>query len=158
MLTGFIFLDTIYEIIEYINVFRRLHGVGPVILSDEISSEAQKWALKISTLGTAQKDASSKYGNTICLSRNGKKSLAKSCVLEWYEGAKYYDWHQRSLSTKSMEFVQMIWKSSLYVGVGLVRGQNGRYFVVVYYDIPGNKKDEMNGNVLGYTGEVQYYT
>ncbi|KAK3733561.1 hypothetical protein QZH41_004252 [Actinostola sp. cb2023] len=64
--------DIIVEIIEYINVFRRLHGVAPVIISDEIR-------------------------------------------------------------------------------IGIVRGQKGRYFVVVYYDEPGNKKDEMKDNVFGYT-------
>ena len=133
-------------------MFRRLHGVAPVIISDEISLEAQKWALHISSLGTPTIDPNSPYGNTICLRRGSRESLAKGCVTEWYETVMYYDWHQQSISTKSMDFVQMIWKSSLYVGIGIVRGQKGRYFVVVYYDEPGNKKDEMKDNVFGYTG------
>lgn len=137
---------------EYINVFRRLHGSPPVIISDTISSYAQKWALKISTLGTAKIDPNSPYGNTICLNRGARNKLAQECTTTWYETVKYYDWHRQSLSTKSMNFVQMIWKSSLYVGVGLVQGLKGRFFVVVYYDIPGNKKDEMQENVPGYTG------
>lgn len=133
-------------------MFRRLHGSPPVILSEEITSSAKDWALKISKLGTDKIDPNSPYGITIYLGRGSRNNLAKDCVTEWYETVRYYDWHRRSISIKSKDFVQMIWKSSLYVGVAIVQGLKGRYFVVVYYDVPGNDKDTMDENVPGYTG------
>ena len=140
------------DIVEYINVFRRIHGVGPVILSDDITSKAQKWALYISSLGTGKTDATSPYGKTICLRYRKRKNLAKECVYDWYNTVKDYDWQDNTISTKSMNFVQMIWMSSLRVGVGVVRGGRGRFYVVVYYDEPGNKPNEMKDNVPGFTG------
>lgn len=137
---------------EYINVFRRIHGVGPVILSDDITPKAQKWALYISSLGTGKTDPNSPYGRTISLRYGKQETIAKECVYEWYDTVKDYDWQDNTVSTKSMNFVQMIWKSSLRVGVGVVRGGRGRYYVVVYYDEPGNKVGEMEDNVPGYTG------
>ncbi|XP_031552265.1 uncharacterized protein LOC116289461 [Actinia tenebrosa] len=139
------------EVVEYINVFRRIHGVGPVILSDDITNEAQKWALYISSLGTGKTDTNSPYGRTICLRHGKRETIAKECVDEWYNTVKDYDWQDNSISTKSMNFVQMIWKSSLRVGVGVVRGGRGRFYVVVYYDEPGNKADQMEDNVPGFT-------
>ncbi|EDO31155.1 predicted protein, partial [Nematostella vectensis] len=135
------------------NVFRRLHGVGPVILSDVMNEEAQKWALHISKLGGAARDPKISYGSNMCIQSGRRASLAKDCVFDWYDGVVNYDWHTHELSTKFMQFVQLVWRDSLYVGVGGVKGTQGRFYVVVYFDPPGNVKTTMKENVLGYTGD-----
>ncbi|XP_048578870.1 uncharacterized protein LOC5502029 [Nematostella vectensis] len=150
--TPFLYLDIFrVRIVEYINVFRRLHGVGPVILSDVMNEEAQKWALHISKLGGAARDPKTSYGSNMCIQSGRRASLAKDCVFDWYDGVVNYDWHTHELSTKFMQFVQLVWRDSLYVGVGGVKGTQSRFYVVVYFDPPGNVKTTMKENVLGYT-------
>ena len=56
------------------------------------------------------------------------------------------------MSVKSLQFTQLVWEDSVRVGVGMARGLRGRFYVVVYFDPPGNKAPKIKQNVRPYTG------
>ena len=79
--------------------------------------------------------------------------LAQTAVITWYTSVKHYDWARRNPKVLALPFIHMIWLSSNFVGVGLVRSPSGKFYVVVYFDpIPGNKDALLKDNVLPYTG------
>ena len=80
-------------------------------------------------------------------------SLGDDPVNSWYGEIKdfnsnwYNDEPPRGSFNKTGHFTQVIWKSSQYVGVGLVTIGNS-CFVVANYDPPGNIISQYKQNVL----------
>lgn len=58
---------------------------------------------------------------------------------------KYYIWCNPRAEGQALPFVNMIWKASTKAGVGITKGKDGTFYVVVYIAL----QDENNvaGNV-----------
>ena len=143
------------QLLAYINTFRRLHGTGPVILSEQITTQAQLWAKKISSEGVSKLDPNTKFGVNLYTGSGSREELAHSCVVTWYESVRNYDWASPKVSVNSMHFTQLVWQTSFNVGVGVARGLRGRFYVVAYFDPPGNKGRKLKENILPYTGTLR---
>ena len=140
------------QVLNDINVLRRLHGAGPLIENSGMSLGAQNWANTLMKTGKATDDPSSKYGQTNCVIRVKQEVAARECVLSWYRQDQDYDWAMPKIKPNNKRFVQLVWKNSTHVGVGVARGPLGKMFIVAFYDPNGNTAATLTQNVNSYTG------
>lgn len=143
------------QVLEYINYYRRLHGAGPLMESSGMSLGAKNWANNLLKLGTAKDDTSSKYGQTHCLLRVAQATVAPECVLSWYRQIQDYDWANRKLLPNNKRFVQLVWKNTTHIGIGVARGPLGKFFIVAFYDPVGKDEAKLSENVQSYTGNTR---
>ena len=77
--------------------------------------------------------------------------LGVGAVRTWYKEKDVYDFNYPYFSPKTGHFTQLVWKESERLGVGYAKAPYGtryRYYVVAYYDPPGNYEDSFTQNVL----------
>lgn len=86
-----------------------------------------------------------RYSANFCTYTGSEENLDRTCVISWYISMKYYVWCHPKAEGQSLPFVNMIWKASTKAGVGISKGKDGTFYVVVYIAL----QDENNvaGNV-----------
>ena len=141
------------QILDYINRYRRLHGTGPLMFSDAITAEAQRWATTNAALGREKTDPKSKYGATTCSEMVSEDKIAETCAVNWYSSVMGYDWATPKAEHGSINFARILWVESQYAGVGISRGPRGKFYVVVYFDKSDIKDVKLNANVRPAIGE-----
>ena len=72
------------------------------------------------------------YSANFCTYTGSEEILDRTCVVSWYSSMKYYTWCQPKAEGQALPFVNMIWKASKKAGVGLAKGSDGTYYVVLY--------------------------
>ncbi|XP_037045821.1 Golgi-associated plant pathogenesis-related protein 1-like [Bradysia coprophila] len=131
------------------NRLRAMHHAPPLKLSLELSKIAQGWANK---LAKDEKIYYSTYefGENIYSCTGDRPSASTDAVKAWYDEIKYWDWKKMSGNGKGEtgHFTQLIWKRSKEIGVAAAYSKDGRLFVVVEYNPPGNFTGRYWENVL----------
>ncbi|KAH8265327.1 hypothetical protein KR038_004176, partial [Drosophila bunnanda] len=144
------------------NRLRELHGVPPLTLRDDLSSQAAAHARVRSKIVTiifrnpsdtqllADKQAlehsksDGMYGENLCY-----RSLEpEKCVQNWYDEIVYYDYSKPRFSFQTGHFTQVVWADSTEMGWGQAKDVNGVYYVVAVYTPAGNIQGEFEKNVL----------
>jgi len=133
------------DVITYINVFRHLHAVGPLLVDDVIQKSAQNAATLFMKAKTKDSVPIYRYSANFCTYSGSEANLDRTCVISWYVSMKYYIWCYPRAEGQALPFVNMIWKASTKAGVGIAKGNDGTFYVVVYIAL----QDENNvaGNV-----------
>lgn len=65
----------------------------------------------------------------------------------WYDEVSSYDFKKAQFSADTGHFTAIIWAKSRRIGVGVGRSASGNYYVVAYYDPPGNVTGAFAANV-----------
>lgn len=150
------------DLVDQINLFRRLHQSSDVSPSEELDKEAGAWAQQLAAEGAEKIDPSSKYGQLVC-SHHAGSDLPKACAVKWYSAIKFFDWADPKLTVKSSPFTQMVWKNSTRVGVGIAQGGGGakrrniggKYFIAAFFDPAQSDEGNIKENVLPAAGQLR---
>ena len=149
------------DLVDQINLFRRLHQSSDVSPSEDLDKKANAWAQQLAAVGAEKIDPNSKYGQLVC-SHHAGSDLAKACAVKWYGAIKFFDWADPKLTVKSSPFTQLVWKNSKSVGVGIAKGAGGgkreniggNYFMVAFFDPAQSDDDSIKDNVLPAAGQL----
>lgn len=149
------------DLVDEINLFRRLHQSSDVSPSENLDKEAGAWAQQLAAEGAEKIDPNSTYGQLVC-SHHAGSDLAKACAVKWYSAIKFFDWADPKLTVKSSPFTQLVWKTSTRVGVGIAKAagggkrQNigGKYFIVAFFDPAQSDEGNIKENVLPAAGSL----
>ncbi|KAL9984866.1 hypothetical protein ACROYT_G007207 [Oculina patagonica] len=152
----------VMELMDQINLFRRLHQSPDVSPSEDLNQEASKWAQQVAAQGSEKIDPNSTYGQLVC-SHHTASDLAKACAVKWYGAIKFFDWADPKLTVKSSPFTQLVWKNSTRAGVGIAKGAGGakrqsiggKYYIAVLFDPGQSDEGNIKENVLPATGISQ---
>ncbi|CEF66098.1 CAP domain-containing protein [Strongyloides ratti] len=134
------------KVVEEINFLRKFHKSEPLKENLKLTKLAQKHAEKIAYVGKLFSSSSwfNPYGETI----GATFYLAGSTIVNrWYEESKYYD-YKKYRSLKDLDsFTQLVWLSTKYIGVGVVKKGPVLYLVCKFYP-KGNIRNKFHKNVL----------
>ncbi|MBN3323916.1 GAPR1 protein, partial [Atractosteus spatula] len=126
------------EFLDTHNDYRKKHGAPPLTLSRELSKTAQAWADHLLSIKTLQHSETENGENVYyAWSSAPKKLTGKEAVDSWYSEIKDYDFNNPGFQSNTGHFTQVVWKSSLEVGVGQATDGN-TIFVVGQYSPAGN--------------------
>ncbi|CAF0960944.1 unnamed protein product [Didymodactylos carnosus] len=144
------------EVLQQHNLYRARHCALALILNDVLTEIAQEYAEELAIQNQFQHSS-----NTV----NGGKSLGENLYMmsgsetlnvngatsttDWYDEIKYYNFNRPGFSSGASHFTQVVWKDSIYLGVGVAYGNNGRLaYVVTNYYPAGNVQGDYQQNVL----------
>ncbi|XP_065657273.1 uncharacterized protein LOC105846266 isoform X2 [Hydra vulgaris] len=134
---------------------RRMHQDTPDLVWDsKLAVEAKDWATQIAKAGGLKHSSSSNYGENLYYqwssAKIDEKNALEKAVESWYSEIKDYNLRTHKSSGTTGHFTQVVWKSSIKLGVGATSvSQNGGYavYVVGRYFPPGNYVGEYEKNV-----------
>ncbi|KAJ6217239.1 hypothetical protein RDWZM_008396 [Blomia tropicalis] len=133
------------------NYYRKKHGVGRLILDENIGSYAQPYAEKLLSIGKLIHRKQNNYTENLS-AKWGAELTAKATVDGWYNEVKLYKYFGKEpiiYSSKWLHFTAMVWKNTTRVGVGCAYSPKGKKtFVVANYWYRGNIMKEFKENVL----------
>ncbi|XP_014862055.1 PREDICTED: Golgi-associated plant pathogenesis-related protein 1-like [Poecilia mexicana] len=126
------------EFLDAHNAYRAQHGAPKLTYNSELNAAAQKWAahlLENKTLGHSDTDD----GENVFYSFSSQKVSPEGsqAVASWYDEIKDYDFSKPGHQPKTGHFTQVVWKSTMELGVGLATDGN-TIFVVGQYRPAGN--------------------
>ncbi|KAJ4896970.1 Pathogenesis-related protein 1 [Raphanus sativus] len=114
-------------------------GVGPMQWNETLAAVAQSYADQrrsdcnlIHSSGT--------YGENLAKS-SGDLSGTRAVEL-WVEEKANYDYPSNTCNGECGHYTQIVWRSSVKLGCGKARCDNGGTFIVCNYDPPGNYVNE----------------
>lgn len=129
------------------NAYRKLHGVKPLSLNKKVTSEAQCWADTLAANDNMSPSPERCYGENI-YSCSGFEPTGHHIVSAWYaEHADHYDFGHPVFSVDAAHFTNIIWRQTRQLGAGIARSNNGNYYVVAFYQPPGNVLGNFERNV-----------
>ena len=136
------------DLINQINKYRNNHGSKKLINDPKIDNIAQKFAKKLSKTGILDY-SSNEYkgqilGETVYKSENYFAPIR--LVKALYDEIKEYNF--KSKDPEPSNFSQMVWKNTDYIGFGMEKSSNGKYFYVINYYPTGNIDGEFKKNVF----------
>ena len=137
----------------YINVFRHMHASGPLIVDDVLQKAAENAANTYMKANNKDKVPVYQYSANFCKYTGPESTLDRTCVISWYVTMKYFSWCYPKAEGQALPFVNMIWKASTKVGVGIAKASDGTYFVVVYILLLD--ANNVRGNVPPVKGNLQ---
>lgn len=94
-----------------------MHGAAPVRVNAELTRKATAWAQKMAANDRESLDIDSTYGQLTFAGVNPLPNVGVASVRHWYNRIKNYAWDNPKVSTKSMQFTQLIWAASQQVGM-----------------------------------------
>lgn len=143
----------IQECLAWHNIFRKVHRVPPLQLSYQLCTVAQFWANTLAhhnsfyhrNLRDIGENLFCRWSNEADYDITGEQ-LAKY----WYEEGKQYNFDQEpfTLHVNAGHFSQMVWRSSLELGIGKAKTRCGKLIVVANYKPTGNVFGEFQSNVF----------
>jgi len=121
------------------NKYRRLHGVPDLVLSDELTADAQEWATYISN--NVPKHTSDKtVGENLAMGSSlpsSREDVEKAVEL-WYNEINDYDFNNPQWSSATGHFTQLVWKSTSQLGCAVAYDSKGFSYTVARYKEKGN--------------------
>uniref|UniRef100_A0A7E4UX96 SCP domain-containing protein n=1 Tax=Panagrellus redivivus TaxID=6233 RepID=A0A7E4UX96_PANRE len=132
------------ECLDKLNGYRALHSVENLVFDDTLNTKAQEWADAIADKNCLDRSAE-EYGQTI----HTVTYIDRTDALQpSYDMVKDVNWDDIENSPPDvLTFTQFVWKESTKLGVGV--GKNlASYFIVLYYDPPGNVSGCFKENVF----------
>jgi hypothetical protein len=128
------------------NKCRYIHYSKPLIWSDSLAKEAQKWAEHLAESGCLIHSTSSEYGENVAYSSEVLNGYDLSQL--WYDEIKHYSFVKPGFTTQTGHFTQMVWEGTKEMGVGMAIAPDGTSYYVARYNPPGNKLGCFEENVL----------
>ncbi|XP_039630178.1 uncharacterized protein LOC120542095 isoform X1 [Polypterus senegalus] len=121
------------------NRFRQQHGAGPLTCSSSLSRKAQQWAEALVGM-RALKSSGMDYGENLWYRQGNSLTLPTGTEVAeaWYSENTNYNFSTPGFQSGSGNFTQMVWKSSLQIGIGLAQDGDGLFIVVAFFDPAGN--------------------
>jgi len=121
------------------NKWRAELDIPPLVWSNELAAEAQKWANKLKRSGCDMKHSNSKYGENLYWS-SGLNPRPEDVVASWASEKKYFNFKTKKCKgnwAKCGHYTQVIWKNTKKVGCAVVKCGNEQVWVC-NYDPAGN--------------------
>lgn len=129
-------------------IYRSMHGLYPNIEDEELNRMAQNYAEFMATSGKFGPSNASEMGLGENIYGLEASYPATSCIVEhildlWYYEIHNYNFRQPNNQSYSdvRHFTQMVWSTSIYIGTGYVKVEDGDWFkcyLVCYYRPKGN--------------------
>lgn len=140
------------DLIEQINKYRKEHDAKNLTINSILDNIAQNFAERLSKKGKLEY-SNTKYngeilGESVYQSKNiiDPLRLAKNL----YDENKEYNY--KSKDPEPSNFTQMVWKDTQYIGFGMQKGSDGKYYYVLNYYPTGNVDGQFHKNVSPPTG------
>ena len=92
------------------------------------------------------------YGQTLYYGDSGTDA-ARISVQAWYNQIIYFDFQKPRITDQNSYFIQLVWRSTKEVGVGVYESSSGKAYVVAFYSPPGNTDNGLKFNVLPITSK-----
>uniref|UniRef100_A0A8C4T5B2 SCP domain-containing protein n=1 Tax=Erpetoichthys calabaricus TaxID=27687 RepID=A0A8C4T5B2_ERPCA len=122
------------SLVDAHNRFRQQHGAAPLICSSSLSRKAQQWAEALVGM-RALKSSGMDYGENLWYRQ---ATTGQKVAEAWYSENTKYNFSTPGFQSGSGNFTQMVWKSSLQMGIGLAQDGDGLFIVVAFFDPAGN--------------------
>lgn len=134
------------DILKAHNSYRKNHAAPALKWSSKLEANAQKWAKELAKKGYLQHASQSEEGENIACLKGAELTGGKATEM-WYEEIKDYDFNNPGFKSSTGHFTQVVWASSLELGVGKATASNGMQFVVARYYPAGNMLRRFPENV-----------
>ncbi|KAH8310040.1 hypothetical protein KR044_006235, partial [Drosophila immigrans] len=95
------------------NKYRSDHGCPKLSLDSALNGDCKKYAEELSATDTLT-HSQGPYGENLCYT----SSDPLTCVKNWYDEVKDYNYDKAEYSSATGHFTQLIWKSSKTLGIG----------------------------------------
>ncbi|HEV1287898.1 MAG TPA: CAP domain-containing protein [Bryobacteraceae bacterium] len=118
------------------NAVRARAKVPPLMWSDKLAAEAQRWASRLLAGNKFDHNPDSHYGENLFDIRGDSVSPA-FVVSAWGSEVKDYDYASNTCRRVCGHYTQIVWASTKQVGCGVARDSR-REVWVCNYDPPGN--------------------
>lgn len=132
-----------------INNLRAKHGVPGLMYQPRISDSSQQWAEYLVSSGNTRKSGNKLYTENLIIFPVKYESHVQACIdaiNAWYAQGENYNYNTTSFNDSALDFTCLIWKSSVYYGIGVA--SNVSKTIVVFNTTPiGNNVNTFMGNV-----------
>lgn len=145
--------EFVKDLIKWHNIYRDLHGVPPLKLSNPLCALAQSWTNHLAHHNTFYHRNLKDIGESLFSrwSIDADFDISGEQLSKyWYEESKQYNFNQEpsTLHVNAGHFSQMVWRSSIEIGIGKAKTRCGKMFVVVNYKPAGNVIGEFQNNIF----------
>lgn len=132
------------------NEYRKMHGVGNLKESPDLTERAQKFAAYLAENDLFQNSSESDVGENIAMHYNSATTefSGQACADMWYKQIEKYDFKKPGFTKGAGHFTQMVWKDSKEFGVGKAITKEGKVVLVGFYKPPGNVMRKFEENVF----------
>ncbi|XP_071502492.1 Golgi-associated plant pathogenesis-related protein 1-like [Diadema antillarum] len=135
------------------NKYRAEHGAPALKIDSKINKYAQKWAETCAKKSQLAHRSEHQYGENIHYafdSRGTENITGEMASKAFYDEINNYNFSNPGFTSGTGHFTQLVWKSSLRVGIGVaVNPQNkNQVFSVFNYEPAGNVQGQFPENVL----------
>uniref|UniRef100_S4RAI2 SCP domain-containing protein n=1 Tax=Petromyzon marinus TaxID=7757 RepID=S4RAI2_PETMA len=118
------------------NRLREIHGARPLRRSVALGRDARAWARELARSRALRSHPTVPHGQNRCV-RVG--SIPRRKVTNcWYADRLAYDYNNPGFQQGTGNFSQLVWRSSLDLGVGLACDGRGMFVAVAFYSPAGN--------------------
>merc|ERR1712130_883931 len=131
------------------NAYRAKHGVAGLKLSSKLNALAQEWADHLIAKNAFEHRPNNANGENIYMSSGrAAQDQAQGAVDSWYSEIKDYTFGKEPSRGGPVtgHFIQVVWKGSTEVGVGVAQ-EGSKMVVVANYSPPGNYIGQYVDNV-----------
>ncbi|XP_030374783.1 Golgi-associated plant pathogenesis-related protein 1-like [Scaptodrosophila lebanonensis] len=136
------------------NKYRSRHKVPHLTLNRDLCITAREYAGILAFYSRIElSNSRGNYGEYMCYKEDASPV---TCVDDWYEGIKYYNFTDPKIYDENEAFTQIVWKSTTDLGVGNSRNSLGGNFLVIRYLPPGNIDGLYKENVLALSGSFTF--
>lgn len=120
------------------NDLRRKHGVGPLVMSPELSKVAEQSAKAIAKGSGVNLEDSSLGQSTFDIGGVPEVDAVREAVKSWYAAGKDFNWTDPSSSLSTARtFCEILLSATTFIGVGVVT-QGEKLIVVALYSRAGS--------------------
>jgi glioma pathogenesis-related protein 2 len=130
------------DMLTFHNYYRARHSASPLTISQRLNIIAQSYAEHLASTSKFE-HSGNLFQNDILgenlymqwISKGHVPVSASAAVKSWYEEIDLYDFKRPNYSEETGHFTQMVWKSTIKMGMGVAVSADGRevYFVTNYY-------------------------
>ena len=138
------------------NLYRKIHGVPPLVLNPKLSQLALRRATELANAGELNVKQNtfegSQLGETVGSVGGFSHYNGISATQLWYSVVSKFD-EEGELSSEGASFTQIVWKKTRQVGFGIAKSKSGKFFFVGEYFPSGNIRHQYEDNVFQLTDE-----
>lgn len=141
-----------FEVLNNINIYRLLHGVGELTIDENINKISQKYAEKLARESELELSGNQFNGEELgeIIFTYPKEISPKELVDLWYY-SESKDYNYKKEPEVSTNFTQLIWKKSKLFGIGHTLTKDNKLYIVANFYPMGNVKGQFLKNVFPQT-------
>ena len=128
------------DILDPQNAARAEVKVAPLVWNDTVAEFAQGYVNQSAVDCVPQPVSTDLYGVNLFVGSAGSNWTAANAADAWVQQKQYYDYDSNSCSKGQdcLQYTQVVWANSSYVGCAGVICGNGGTFIACCYSPPGN--------------------